>query len=102
MLLIKNSWRKWFIAAAENGCVIAYTLVIEELAEFLEAKAREAGVITVDIIGPLINAIKKSSGEEPRREPLLRKMDEVYFRRVEAIEFAVRYDDGKIQGDQSG
>ena len=37
-----------------------------------------------------------SSGEEPRREPgLLRKMDEVYFRRVEAIEFAVRYDDGK-------
>ncbi|MGI6488778.1 MAG: pyruvate, water dikinase regulatory protein [Syntrophothermaceae bacterium] len=82
--------------AAENGCVIAYTLVIEELAEFLEVKAREAGVITVDIIGPLINAIKDSSGEEPRREPgLLRKMDEVYFRRVEAIEFAVRYDDGK-------
>jgi regulator of PEP synthase PpsR (kinase-PPPase family) len=26
---------------------------------------------------------------------LLRKIDEMYYRRVEAVEFAVRYDDGK-------
>jgi len=82
--------------AASNGFLIAYTLVIEKLAKFLQTEASKAGVVCVDILGPLINAFKDISNIEPRREPgLLRKLDEMYYRRVEAVEFAVRYDDGK-------
>ena len=34
--------------------------------------------------------------KQPNHQPkLLRKLDEEYFRRVEAIEFAVKYDDGR-------
>jgi regulator of PEP synthase PpsR (kinase-PPPase family) len=34
--------------------------------------------------------------DEPKNEPgLIRKLDEKYFKKVEAIEFAVKYDDGK-------
>lgn len=82
--------------AAESHFMIAYTLVLDQLAEFLRQEAAEAGVVCVDILGPIIAAFEKASQMVPKREPgLLRKVDEMYYRRVEAVEFAVRYDDGK-------
>lgn len=76
--------------------MIAYTLVIDELGQHLEQKAAEKRVLCVDILGPLIDAFREASQIEPKKEPgLLRKVDEMYYRRVEAVEFAVRYDDGK-------
>lgn len=82
--------------AAKSHSMIAYTLVVEELVDCLETKAAEAGVLIVDVLSPVMEAIQKATGLLPRREPgILRKVDEIYFRRVEAIEFAVRYDDGK-------
>jgi regulator of PEP synthase PpsR (kinase-PPPase family) len=82
--------------ARMENYVIAYTLVVDDLARHLQARALETGVVCVDILGPLIDALKQASHIEPKREPgLLRKIDEMYYRRVEAVEFAVRYDDGK-------
>lgn len=47
-------------------------------------------------MGPLLDTLISVSGKAPRLEPgLIHKLDEEYFRRVEAIEFAVKYDDGK-------
>ncbi|MDD4802144.1 MAG: kinase/pyrophosphorylase [Syntrophomonas sp.] len=66
------------------------------MADFLRQKADQAGVVCVDILGPIISAFEQASHLIPKREPgLLRKVDEMYYRRVEAVEFAVRYDDGK-------
>ena len=82
--------------AAASQFLIAYTLVVDELAEHLQAEAAKYDVFCVDILGPLVDAFKQASHLEPKREPgLLRKVDEMYYRRVEAVEFAVRYDDGK-------
>jgi len=82
--------------AQNNNYIIAYTLVIAELAEHLKEKAQEAGVICIDVLGPVIEAFKSMTNLEPKREAgVLRKVDEMYYRRVEAVEFAVRYDDGK-------
>ena len=82
--------------AVENRFLIAYTLVLDELVQYLREEANKAGVVCVDLLGPVIEAFQKASHIEPHREPgLLRKVDEMYYRRVEAVEFAVRYDDGK-------
>lgn len=82
--------------ATVSHSMIAFTLVVSELKRHLETRAQELGVITVDLLSPVMDAVEKATGLVPRREPgILRKVDEVYFRRVEAIEFAVRYDDGK-------
>ncbi len=82
--------------ARENNFLIAYTLVLEELEEHLRREADQAGVVCVDLLGPIIAALETASQLTPKREPgLLRKVDEMYYRRVEAVEFAVRYDDGK-------
>jgi len=76
--------------------VIAYTIVIPELKEELLRLTETYKIPTVDILGPMVEAVAEVTGTEPKLEAgLLRKLDEQYFRKVEAIEFAVKYDDGK-------
>ncbi len=44
-------------------------------------------------MGPIIENVEKLSGLSPRLEPgLIRKYDKEYFKRMEAMEFAVKYD----------
>lgn len=76
--------------------IIAYTIVLPELKQYLDQKAEEEGVIAVDLMHPLMDAFTQKFNMEPNREPgQMRKLDENYFKRVEAIEFAVKYDDGQ-------
>lgn len=80
----------------ENHGMIAYTLVLPELKEAVMREAKQHNIITVDIMSAMLDALTKLQGKQPKREPgLVRKMDREYFRKVEAIEFAVKYDDGK-------
>lgn len=82
--------------AAGEQAIIAYTVVLPEMRSYLEKKAVEKGLVTVDILGPLINAISRQTGVEPSHIPnIIHRLDEQYFRKVEAVEFAVKYDDGK-------
>lgn len=76
--------------------LIAYTLVLPEYREALENEARAAGVPTLDLLGPLISRISGLTNTQPLSQPgRLHQLDETYFRRMEAVNFAVRYDDGK-------
>lgn len=82
--------------AAQRGGFIAYTLVQPELRETMKEEAIRLGVRAVDIMGPMMEAFVDTFNDAPKRKPgLLHLMDEDYFRRVEAIEFAVKCDDGR-------
>ncbi|WML47482.1 pyruvate, water dikinase regulatory protein [Neobacillus sp. PS3-34] len=76
--------------------MIAYTLVKPDMRKYMKESAEMAGVYACDLIGPLMDQIELLSGKQPLCEPgLVRKLDEDYFKKVEAIEFAVKYDDGR-------
>lgn len=82
--------------AQGQNCIIAFTLVLPELREVLVREADKHNIPTVDIMGPFLDALTLITAAPPKLEPgLVRKLDEEYFRKVEAIEFAVKYDDGK-------
>lgn len=82
--------------AANANALIAFTLVVPEMKQFLMEQAKQVGVETVDIIGPMLTQIGNLVQVKPRYEPgLIYRLDEDYFRKVEAIEFAVKYDDGR-------
>jgi regulator of PEP synthase PpsR (kinase-PPPase family) len=75
---------------------IAYTLVQPELREMMREETIRLSVRSVDIMGPMMQAFIDTFDDVPNRKPgLLHELDETYFRRVEAIEFAVKCDDGK-------
>lgn len=75
---------------------ICHTIVSASLREYLHQKASEVGVETVDIMGPMLSGARSVAETEPRNTPgMVHKLDQDYFKKVEAIEFAVKYDDGK-------
>ncbi|AIM15638.1 MULTISPECIES: pyruvate, water dikinase regulatory protein [Neobacillus] len=83
------------LVSLDNG-MIAYTLVKPEMRTFMKERAEEEGIPAVDLIGPIMDKIQEFTGKTPLCEPgLVRKLDEDYFKKVEAIEFAVKYDDGR-------
>ncbi|WP_221563098.1 pyruvate, water dikinase regulatory protein [Alkalihalobacillus sp. TS-13] len=83
-------------AAKYSNSIIAYTLVVPSLKQYLDDGARDEGIIAIDLMNPLMEAFSQKFRKEPVRQPkLIRQMDENYFRRVEAVEFAVKNDDGQ-------
>lgn len=82
--------------ASDENAMIAYTLVKPEIRRYMEEQSQKNNVVAFDIIGPFIDTLEKKFNMEGLHEPgLVRKLDENYFKRVEAIEFAVKYDDGR-------
>lgn len=79
-----------------DRAVIAYTLVLSEYREVLEAEALKYEIPTIDLLSPLIDRIASLTDQTPLSQPgRLHLLDESYFRRIEAVEFAIRFDDGK-------
>src|SRR5437773_5036800 len=75
--------------------VVVYTLVDPELRDTMRQLCRRAKLHYCDLLGHPIDAVARVSGqaakmESGRRHPL----DSQYFKRMEAIEFAVKFDDG--------
>lgn len=82
--------------AREERSILVYTIVMEELKNYLDEKAKEYDIVTVDLMSTILSAVAKVTGEKPKNEAgIIRKLDEQYFKRVAAVEFAVKYDDGK-------
>lgn len=82
--------------AVERPGIICHTIVSTELREALAVLAGQYKVMTIDIMGPMIRAVQNVTGLQPMLKPgLVHILDQEYFKRVEAVEFAVKYDDGK-------
>ncbi len=83
-------------AAGENALVV-YTLVDAAQRSAVHDRAAQYGVKAVDLMGPLMAHIGRWLGERPVNTPgLLHELNEEYFQRIEAVEFAVKNDDGKL------
>ena len=78
---------------------MVYTLVEPGLREAMRLLCRRARVHYCDLLGHPIDSIARVSGVAARMTPGARPpLDQTYFKRIEAIEFAVKYDDGVGSG----
>jgi regulator of PEP synthase PpsR (kinase-PPPase family) len=79
--------------------VVVYTLVKPELRDAMRTLCRRARLHYCDLLGQPIDAVARVSGMAARMMPGSRPpLNSAYFKRMEAIEFAVRYDDGVGRG----
>lgn len=82
--------------AKQDEAFIVYTLVKEEMRQKLISICQQYKVETLDLLGPMISFLEKQLQQKPLEKPgIVHKLDEDYFKRIEAIEFAVKYDDGR-------
>src|ERR671910_1200250 len=85
--------------ARGRPAVMVYTLVAPELRDAMRQLCRRARVHYCDLLGHPIDSISRVAGVAARMEPGARApLDSTYFKRIEAIEFAVKYDDGVGRG----
>lgn len=82
-------------ALTENA-IVASTLVNPQLNRIIEEFATTKHLRHIDFLSQMIKLIQDQTGVEPiLKSGALHALDEDYFDRVAAIEFAVKYDDGK-------
>ncbi|MFS0874719.1 pyruvate, water dikinase regulatory protein [Solibacillus isronensis] len=82
--------------AIANEATIVFTLVEKQMRQALQKIASEYKVHAIDLLGSMLDLIETSFDEMPLQKPgLVHQLDDDYFKKIEAIEFAVKYDDGQ-------
>lgn len=81
--------------ARDQQAMVAFTVVSQEIRKKLFAETAKQKVMAIDVLGPILGVCDGYLGKASTEEPgLLHKVDEQYFKRIEALEFAVKHDDG--------
>ena len=81
--------------ASELRALVVFTVVNTEERALISQLVERYNIETVDLIGALISKLATYIGSAPAGVPgLLHSINDDYFRRIEAVEFAVKNDDG--------
>ena len=79
-----------------ESVMIVSTIITVNVREYLTQKCVEGNLPIINVLGPIINIVSSSLNKQPQYNPgAMWKTDEVYFKRIEAMEFAMQYDDSK-------
>ena len=83
--------------AAQIDAFIAHTLVDDDLRRHMEEYARRHGVVTIDLMGPLLVHLEETLNQPPVGRP--GTLDSESIKRAEAMSFTVKHDDGQRPQD---
>ncbi len=92
---LENECEEIIAKAAELHALVVFTVVNAEERDLITKLVERYNVDAVDLIGALISKLATFLEAKPSGVPgLLHTITEDYFRRIEAVEFAVKNDDG--------
>lgn len=77
--------------------LIVYTVASAQLRTKIKEMASSKGIPCIDLLGPLLENLDAYFGvpTTSAKAGILRAVDEQYYKRIEAIEYTVKNDDGK-------
>ncbi|APR08579.1 putative pyruvate, phosphate dikinase regulatory protein [Lentilactobacillus parabuchneri] len=82
--------------ALANHAMIFHTLVSIELSKMVRDFCKENGIYDFDCVQTPMRMLAEVTGQQPAHVPgLIHDLNQNYFERISAIEFAVENDDGK-------
>lgn len=88
-----------FELAAEKRAILVHTTVSRDLRHHIAAKCAELRLTEVDLFGDLMDTLALYLRERPEERPgAFHAVGDRYFKRIEAIEFALKCDDGQDLG----
>lgn len=80
----------------DNPGPVLFTMVDAEMRKKLQAACRTIGVPCMPVLDPLIKGLSAYLGMPARGIPgLQHALDEAYFHRIDAVDFALSFDDGQ-------
>ncbi len=92
---LESEVEKLIERAAEQQALLVFTVVNAEERDLIKGLARRYNVDAIDLMDALLGKLSGFFSLSPSGVPgLLHTLDEDYFQRIEAVEFAVKNDDG--------
>jgi len=84
----------------EKDIIILYTIVDNDLARYLITETKKNNIPCFEVLGNLIAGFSKLLKQEASRKPSGQHvLDEEYYKRIEAVQFTITHDDGKVISD---
>jgi len=84
----------------EKNVIILYTIVDKSLSKYLTEKCKKNNIPCFEVLGNLISGFSKLLKQEASRKPSGQHvLDDEYYKRIEAVQFTMSHDDGKIISD---
>ncbi|MGL5765383.1 MAG: pyruvate, water dikinase regulatory protein [Sarcina sp.] len=84
------------ITSEEDKVMIVSTIIRVETREYLTQKCIENNINIINVLGPIINVASSLLKKFPSYNPgAMWEIDDNYYSRIEAMEFAMQYDDSK-------
>ena len=84
----------------EKNIIILYTIVDNDLAKYLATETKKNNIPCFEVLGNLIASFSKLLKQEASHKPSGQHvLDEEYYKRIEAVQFTIAHDDGKIISD---
>ena len=88
--------KELFLHEIKYPSIIVYTLVLPEVRQALIEESKKRSILIYDVLGDLVSKLENILHAPPLREPGLRlKIDQSYFNRMDAIHYAIKFDDGQ-------
>ncbi len=82
--------------AIKDDALVISTLVNSQLSSVAREFSESNGLAYIDLMHPFFEIIQEKTGTSPIEVPgTLHRLDSDYFKKISAIEFAVKYDDVK-------
>lgn len=76
--------------------VLFHTIVSDDLRQLIIRESKLQNIETVDMMGPMLTTFTTFFANSPAEKPgLFHQLNEAYFKRIEAMEFAFHHDDGQ-------
>ena len=87
-------------AEKDVNSVILYTIVDDNLEKYLKNTSSQKKIPCFSVLGNLITNFSKILNQKASHEPSGQHvLDEEYYKRIEAIQFTMNHDDGKLISD---
>ena len=84
----------------EKNIIILYTIVDNNLSKYMAEETKKNNIPSFEVLGGLISDFSKLLKQEASRKPSgQHTLDEEYYKRIEAVQFTISHDDGKIVSD---
>ena len=96
----KNQIDKIISNSSSENVIILYTIVDNNLAKYLAQETKKKNIPCFEVLGNLISDFAKLLKQQAIRKPSGQHvLDKEYYDRIEAVQFTMSHDDGKIISD---
>ena len=79
----------------DDDYLVIFSCINEELSQYIHKRLQELGIMNINVLEPMLNIMSKFLGVHPDYQPgILQRIDDRYYKKIDAIGFTVEHDDG--------